>query len=807
MSALQNVKYKTVVYCIAVILGFACLSCMYFSPIFDGKVLQQHDVMQYQGMAHESLQYEEETGHAPLWTNALFGGMPTYLIHQKTKNMVAPIYRFFHTTEAHPEMIALMYLVWMFLALLLVDMPLGISFLGALFYGLSTYFYIIIEAGHITKCVALGYMPLVILSLYAIYWRKKHVLGAAVFTLALALQLVANHLQITYYTALICAVLVAFALYEKIKAKTFMAEFFKPSLLILCGILLAIGANFSRLYSVFDYTQDSMRGKSELTDTQDNKTGGLDKDYATAWSYGIDETIDLLVPNFMGGASMGSLDEDSQVYTTLKSNGVPNAKRIIQSMPTYWGEQPITSGPVYIGAIVIFLFVFGLFYVQGSIKWWLAILSLLSVLLAWGHNFMPLTDLFLDYFPGYNKFRTVSMILIIAEFTMPVLGIFALYQFFNDEKKASAFRYLSIALGVVGGFLLLLAFTSSLWSFQGPHDAEMLPDWLLPALQADRKAMMMSDIWRSLLLILATYAVLAVYRFGSMKQNLVIAIIAALVIIDMVPVNKRFMNNEDFVLASKAGIKPTKADKMILQDTDLDYRVMNLTVSPFNDASTSYFHKSVGGYHGAKMKRYQELIDSCLSKNNMAVYNMLNTRYFIVEGSDGQPTAQRNPGALGNAWFVQNVHIVPNADAEIAALKQFNPASEAFVDARFAIADTVPVVDSSASIVLTSYEPESLSYTSHNAHAGVAIFSEIYYAKGWNAYIDGQLVPHFRANYVLRGLEIPAGDHTIDFKFEPRSYVIADTISLIFSTILLLAFIAICGREMWKSYKARPEHA
>lgn len=807
MSALQNVKYKSVVYCIAVILGFAFLSCLYFSPIFDGKVLQQHDVMQYQGMAHESLQYEEETGHAPLWTNALFGGMPTYLIHQKTKNMVAPIYRFFHTSEAHPEMIALMYLVWMFLALLLVDMPIGISLLGALFYGLSTYFYIIIEAGHITKCVALGYMPLVILSVYAIYWRKKHVLGAAVFTLALALQLVANHLQITYYTALICAVLVAFALYEKIKAKTFMAEFFKPSLLILCGIILAVGANFSRLYSVFDYTQDSMRGKSELTDTQDNKTGGLDKDYATAWSYGIDETIDLLVPNFMGGASMGSLDEDSQVYTTLKSNGVPNAKRIIQSMPTYWGEQPITSGPVYIGAIVIFLFVFGLFYVQGSIKWWLAILSLLSVLLAWGHNFMPLTDLFLDYFPGYNKFRTVSMILIIAEFTMPVLGIFALYQFFNDEKKASAFRYLSIALGVVGGFLLLLAFTSSLWSFQGPHDAEMLPDWLLPALQADRKAMMMSDIWRSLLVILATYAVLAVYRFGSMKQNLVIAIIAALVIIDMVPVNKRFMNNDDFVSASKAGIKPTKADKMILQDTDLDYRVMNLTVSPFNDASTSYFHKSVGGYHGAKMKRYQELIDSCLSKNNMAVYNMLNTRYFIVEGSDGQPTAQRNPGALGNAWFVQNVHIVPNADAEIAALKQFNPASEAFVDARFAIADTVPVVDSSASIVLTSYEPESLSYTSHNAHAGVAIFSEIYYAKGWNAYIDGQLVPHFRANYVLRGLEIPAGDHTIDFKFEPRSYVIADTISLIFSTILLLAFIAICGREIWKSYKARPEHA
>lgn len=794
----KSLNYKPLVISALAIVGFLLLSLLYFSPIFDGKTLQQHDVMQYQGMAHESLQYEEETGHAPLWTNTLFGGMPTYLIHIQTKNVVTYIYHAFHTTFDHPEMIMLMYFIWAFLALLLVDMPIGLSILGALFYGLSSYFYIIIEAGHITKCIALGQMPLIIASIYATYRLGKWKLGSAVFALMLAMQLIANHLQITYYTALTCIVLVGFLLYEAIREKDILKKFIKPSLWLLLALVLAVGANFSRLYSVYDYGKDSMRGKSELSDNQNNKTEGLDKDYATAWSYGIDETINLLVPNFMGGSSMGELSEDSEVFKTLKQNGVPNSKNVIKSMPTYWGEQPITSGPVYIGAIVIFLFVFGLLYVTGSIKWWLAICTLFSILLAWGHNFMPLTDLFLDYFPGYNKFRTVSMILVIAEFAMPLLAILALKKFFEDKDKTVAFKKLGIALGITGGFLLILIFTSGMWSFQGAHDAEMLPDWLLPALIADRQAMMTSDLWRSLLIVIATFVVLALVKFDKLKSIPAIVVLALIVLVDLVPVNRRYLNDNDFVKQSKSMFKPSKADAIILKDKDPNFRVMNLTVSPFNDASTSYFHKSIGGYHGAKMKRYQELIDSCLSKNNWEVYNMLNTKYFIVNGQDNAPIAQRNQNALGNAWFVKDVHLVKNADAEIAALKDFHPEREAFVDMRYKLSETEFVVDSTASIKLDSYDPEELNYTSENSHNGVAIFSEIFYDKGWNAYIDGELVPHFRANYVLRGLEIPAGTHQIKFKFEPKAFYTADTISLVFSILLLFGFVVVIVLEVRK---------
>ena len=459
-------------------------------------------------------------------------------------------------------------------------------------------------------------------------------------------------------------------------------------------------------------------------------------------------------------------------------------------MPTYWGEQPITSGPVYIGAIVIFLFIFGLLYVEGTTKWWLALASLFSILLAWGHNFMPLTDLFLDYFPGYNKFRTVSMILVVAEFTMPLLAILALKKFFEDEQKELAFKKLAIALGITGGFLLLLIFTSGLWSFAGTHDSDMLPEWLLPSLIADRKAMMSSDLWRSLLLVIITFAILSLVRFQKLKQIPAICLLSALVMVDMIPVNKRFLNNDDFVKPAKDYFKANAANKMILADKDPNFRVMNFTVSPFNDASTSYFHKSIGGYHGAKMKRYQELIDSCLSQRNFDVYNMLNTKYFIIPGENQQPIAQRNPEALGNAWFVESIHMVPNADTEIQSLKDFNPEKEAFVDMRFTVNNRELQVDSTASITLNSYAPMDLVYTSNNSHDGVAIFSEIYYDKGWNAYIDGEKVPHFRANYVLRGLEIPAGQHQIEFKFEPQTYYTCNRISLISSVILLLGFLA-----------------
>ncbi len=798
---MKTFNYKPLLISALIIIGFAFMSVFYVSPILDGKELRQHDVLQWQGAAHESMQYEEQTGDSPLWTNSMFSGMPTYLIHITTSNVVRYIYDAFHTTVDHPEMIILMYFVWAFLALLLVGMPMGISALGALFYGLSSYFFIILEAGHITKCIALGQLPLIVASVYVTYCKDKKLLGSAIFAMILALDLIANHLQIVYYTALICIVFVLFVLYDAIKTKEFMKKFLQPSLLLLAGLLLAVGANFSRFYATYDYGKDSIRGKSELTTNDENKTSGLDKDYATAWSYGISETIDLLVPNFKGGASSSELDKDSETFKTLKQYNVPNAGKIVKSMPTYWGEQPVTSGPVYIGALVIFLFVFGLLYVTGPIKWWLAFLTLFSILLAWGHNFMFLTDLFLDYFPGYNKFRTVSMILVIAEFTMPLLAIIAIKKFLEDNQKDIAFKKLTLAFGIVGGFLLLLFITAGLWSFQGAHDADMLPDWLLPSLLADRKAMMTGDIIRSLMIVAAGFGILSLYKFDVIKNSTVIvSLLAGVVILDMLPVNKRYLNNDDFVKATKYLFQPTPADRTILQDTDPNFRVMNFTVSPFNDASTSYFHKSVGGYHGAKMRRYQELIDSCLSKQNMAVYCMLNTKYFILPGENQQPTAQYNQDALGNAWFIKNIHIVPDANAEISALKVFDPRNEAFVDQRYSVSDTIFVVDSAASIQLTSYHPEELHYTTNNSKTGVAIFSEIFYDKGWNAYIDNNLVPHFRANYVLRGLEIPAGNHEITFKFEPKAFYITDKISLIFSCILLISFLAIAGYELKKYY-------
>ena len=806
---LKSFNYKPILISIAIILCFAAIVFTYFSPIFEGRELRQHDVLQYLGTANEALTFEKETGITPLWTNSMFSGMPTYLTHILTMNLVNYIYNafyFYQTAIDHPEMIVLMYFVWAFLALLLVNVPIGLAGLGGLFYGFSTYFFIIIEAGHVTKAVALGYMPLIIASIYAVYWQRKLLLGTAVFTMAMALQLIANHLQITYYTAIICIVLVGFAISKSIKEKEFKRDFIKPSLYLLIGLILAVGADFSRFYSVYDYTRESIRGKSDLV-SDDKQNQGLDKDYATTWSYGIDETLDLLVPNFKGGATASELDTDSETYKTLKQNGVPNAKSHIKSMPTYWGDQVFTSGPVYIGAIVIFLFVFGLIYVTGALKWWIVIITALSIMLAWGSNFMILTDFFLDYVPGYNRFRTVSMVLVIAEFAIPLMAVLALQKFFKDEDTAFSFKKLSIALGIVGGLLLFLIFTAGLWSYQGPHDAEMLPDWLLPALQADRKAMMLSDLWRSLLIVVATYVVLALFRFNKLKPTVAVILLAIIVTVDMYPVNKRYLNDTDFRKKSEYLFQPTRANRMILQDTDPNFRVMNLTVSPFNDASTSYFHKSIGGYHGAKLSRYQDLIDSCLSKQNWNVYNMLNTKYFIVNVDDNYPIAQIIEHAMGNAWFVKNLHIVPNANAELASImaKDFTPAENAYVDKQFAVADTTFTVDSSATIKLNSYSPIELHYTSNNAQNGVAVFSEIYFKKGWNAYIDGNLTPHFRVNYVLRALEIPAGNHEIVFKFEPTLFHKTDVVSLIFSIILLISFFAAIGYEIYSALKKNNE--
>ena len=799
---MKTFNYKPLLQSIAIIGVFFFSMVMYFSPIIEGKQLNQHDVMQYKGMSKEITDFKEKTGEETLWTNSMFGGMPSYLISATYDNFVKYVFVPLQNNHEHPHMLAFMYFLCFFIAMLLLDFSIWLSMLGALFYGFSSYFFIIIEAGHITKAIALSYMPVVIAGVYAAY-KNKLWLGAILFSLFLALQILVNHLQITYYTMLIILIFIGFQLYEAIRDKTLMSKFIKPSLVLLVAAMLAVGANFASLYMTYDYGKDSMRGKSELTNNKENKTQGLDKDYATAWSYGKDETFNLFIPNFKGGASNGSLTENSETYKVLQQNQVRQPEEIIKNMPLYWGAQSSTSGPVYIGAIVIFLFVFSLLFVGGTIKWWLLSATILSILLAWGHNFMALTDVFLDYFPGYNKFRTVSMILIIAQFAIPFLALFGLKKFFEDESsQKEGFAKLKLSLYIVGGLLLLLLISvGGLYSFSGPNDTKMLPEWILDALQADRKSMLINDIWRSLFYVAVTFGILTAYYFKKVKYIVAIVLLALFTYFDMWTVNKRYLNDDDFVAKREMrnSFPQTEADKVILMDNDPNFRVMNMTVSPFNDATTSYHHKSIGGYHGAKMKRYQELIDVHLSNMNMQAYNMLNTKYFIVENKETkQPIAQMNPEALGNAWFVSKINIVKNADAELAALTNCNPKIQAIVDERFKdkIKDTIIQVDSSSLIKLDTYAPNHLQYTSTNNKVGIAIFSEIYYDKGWNAYIDGKLVPHFRANYVLRGLQIPAGTHTIDFKFEPKMYAIGNSVSMASSILLLVSLIAILFIEV-----------
>tara|TARA_B100001758_G_C18382196_1_gene597880 strand:- start:187 stop:1911 length:1725 start_codon:yes stop_codon:yes gene_type:complete len=571
-------------------------------------------------------------------------------------------------------------------------------------------------------------------------------------------------------------------------------DFTKRSFILIIAGLLASATSFTRLSTTMEYGNDSTRGKSELTDNLDNKTSGLDKDYATQWSYGIAESFTLLIPNFYGGSSQGALTTDSETYKAIKR--VPNAKQLIKQLPLYWGEQPFVNGPTYVGSIVMFLFFLGLFLIKSEIRIWILLATILSIMLAWGKNFMPLTEFFLDYFPGYNKFRAVSMILVIAEFTIPVLGFVALNRFLKINSNTTKERALKSAFYIVGGITLIFALVPSLFfDFVAEQDANLEANgWPIDALQSDRARLLSADAWRSFIFISLIFGVLWMFLRNKLKLQYVIFIVGLLVLVDMWTVNKRYLNNDNFARKNKVDkpYLPTQANQQILRDTDPNFRVFNQSVSTFNDASTSYFHKSIGGYHGAKLKRYQELIENHIGKGNMAVLNMLNTKYFI----DQKGQVQQNPSAMGNAWFIDEINIVENADAEIAALNGFNPSITAIVDRRFSELMIDDLDNKSASVRLSKYEPNYLRYNSNSEKDGIVIFSEIYYDKGWNSYIDGELSPHFRANYVLRGMRVPKGNHIIEFKFEPSTYKNGEKISLASSIILILLLTFLSIKEI-----------
>jgi hypothetical protein len=806
---MDNVLFKKALPHLTAVLLFLILPAIYFSPQLEGKKLNQHDTNTATGMAKEITDYNKSHSDLALWTNSMFGGMPAYLIGLPTYSAISPIYKLTTLFDWRPISFVFLYLIGFYLALLLFGLNPWISLIGAIAFGFSSYDFIIIAAGHNTKAVAIGYMAPMIGALYHA-WKKNLLIGSAFFALFLALQIYANHLQITYYTMLTILIFGMAELYFAFKEKT-VSDFLKRSGIIALFALVAIATNAERLWTTYEYGKFSIRGASELTADKGNQTSGLDKDYATSWSYGVDETLTLLIPNFKGGASMINFGENSATADLLKSNNIPNANAIVKQLPGYWGTQPGTSGPVYVGAIVLFLFVLSLFLTKGPVRAWIIAATIFSVLLSWGRNFMPLTNFFLDYFPGYNKFRTVSMILVIAGFTIPLLASIGLNKIFSEKidkvvwKKAMIWS-IALTAGISLVFFLIPGLSGS---FVSASDSQM-PEWIRNGLVSDRTSFLRSDALRSAALILAVALVLWIHVAKKIQSKYALLIIGTLILVDMWGINKRYLNDNNFVQEQNARnpYPATKADKEILKDKT-EFRVLNLSADPFNEASTSYYHHSIGGYHGAKMRRYQELINLRIdgeirqlgTKLNalktesgvdslfigLNVLNMLNTKYMIYNPEAGPITNSR---AFGNAWIVNGYQLVDNADQEITALGKADLRKTVVVDKKFqSLLGNVSVGNGGASkLSLTSYSPNKLVYNYSGKGNEIAVFSEIYYPKGWNAYIGDKLVPYFQANYVLRAMVLTEGTYDIAFKFEPLSYRLGKQVSMV-SSILLLLFI------------------
>ena len=802
---------KSVPHITAIIL-FLLLPIIYFSPVLENKQLSQHDSQTYIGMSKEIVDYNKKSDDLALWSNSMFGGMPSYLIGLPTTTVITSVFTFTNLYNWRPINFIFLYLIGFYIALLLFGVSPWLAIVGALSFGFGSYNFIIIAAGHASKAIAIGYMAPVIAGFYYALKKEKW-LGSAVFSIFLALEIYTNHPQITYYTFLILLIMGITELITIIKAKVEIRSLLIKLAVIIAFALLAVAANTNKLWTTWEYGKYSMRGKSDLTSDKENKTTGLDRDYATGWSYGIGETLTVLIPNFNGGSSSVGFSEDSETGKLLKSNNVPNANSVVKELPGYWGTQPGTSGPVYFGAIVCFLFVLGLFLLKGPIRIWIVIATVLSIVLAWGHNFMPLTNLFLDYFPGYNKFRTVTMILVIAGFTFPLFAVLTLQKILNREiDRKTWLKPLAWSVGLTAGLALIFTLLPGIaGSFISSADSQF-PEWLQTSLIADRESLLRYDAFRSAIFILLGAGVIWAFVEEKLKINTALVVLGTLILVDMWGVDKRYLNDGLFVSdrEAKNPYKATAADLAILKDKSADYRVLNMAVSTFNDVSTSYYHQSIGGYHGAKMRRYQELIDFHISNEmtllaqrlpkikseagmdslflGLNTLNMLNTKYLIY---NPEAAPIQNAHALGSVWLVSKYKIVENADQEIAALKVINPASEVIVDKKFEnlLSGVALNNDPEAKISLTAKSLNKMTYHYAGKGGQIAVFSAIYYPKGWNAYIDGKIVPHFQANYVLRSMFLKTGNCDIVFKFEPNSFIVGQKIS-VWSSILLLLLIA-----------------
>ena len=813
------------------ILAFVLLSFAYFFPAdIENRILFQHDTAAGAGAGQEVKEYYEQTGERSRWTNSLFGGMPMYQIapsYDSTKSLqwVQKAYQLFL-----PDYVCLTFMLMLgfYILLRVFGIPVWLAGLGGIMWAFSSYFFILISAGHIWKFITLAYVPPTIAGIVLAY-RGKLLWGGILTALFVALQITSNHVQMSYYFFFVILFFVG-AYFEKAWRTKTLPQFFKASAVLIVAALVGIAANVSNLYHTYAYSKETMRGKSELVQTGDaakQTSSGLDRDYITQWSYGIDETLTLLVPNFKGGASAALSQSE-----TAMSKANPMYSSLYGSLTQYFGTQPMTSGPVYVGAFVLFLFVLGCFIVKGPLKWALIGATFFSIVLSWGKNFMPLTDFFIDYVPLYNKFRAVSSILVIAEFTIPLLAIFALKRLLEEpEILKQEKKPLGISLLLTAGIALLLAVApGSIGSGYVPaQEAQMLQNavnqQMIPANELSdilanlgemRAELVSSDALRSFIIIGIGCSLLWLYASGKLRSSLTIAGITILCLADMWGVNKRYLNDAQFVPHSirTETFTKTNTDELILQDTSLDYRVLNFATSTFDDNNTSYWHKSVGGYHPAKLRRYQEMIEHHISPEMQATYkaiataggemdsvdankfrvlNMLNTKYFIFPaGQQRQTVPILNPHAYGNAWFVNKVQYVNNANEEIDALDSIIPTETAVVDARFKDVlkgATESYKDSLSSIRLTSYTPNRLTYETNNAQDGIAVFSEIYYPDGWHVTIDGQPAELARADYILRTMYVPAGQHTIEMRFDPTSLHVTEGIAYGALALLVIGII------------------
>jgi len=806
----MEINYKKLLPHILVLIAFAVISIIYFSPVLQGKILNQSDIVQSKGMEHEREIYKQKENRDIYWTNADFGGMPTYMIGTGFQNDYTLYINKALNFLPRPANFLFLYFASFYILMLVMGFNWKWSAVGSLAFGFSTYYIIIIGVGHLAKVRAIAYFPLVLAGILLVFERKKYLLGFILTTLAVALELNTKHYQMTYYLIFVVLFLGLFYLINTYKQGE-LKPFSKELAILLIGALLALGMNATNILPSQEYVKYSIRGENNLHINPDgsvktNTNKGLSKDYITEYSYGIAETFNLLVPRFMGGSNSEKLDEDSYLYQeVVTKTDSRSAKDFVSQVSTYWGKQPIVAAPAYIGAVTIFLAFLSFFFYKGKHKWWIVSSVVFALLLSWGKNFGFLTNFFIDYMPLYNKFRAVSSIQVIIEFLLPVLAILGLVGFLKDdspieEKKKKLFK----ATAILGGLLLFFVlFGGSMFDFSSPSDAYYAKYDLLDALIRDRKAMLRADSFRSLLLILTVAGALYLAMLNKLKTNILVAIIALLVVFDLAGVDKKYVNDDSFVSANYYDrvFRKTEIDKAILQDTTY-YRVMNFSRNPLTDGLTSYYHKQLGGYHAAKPRRIQDLFDFYLSKEiNPNILNMYNVKYLIVP-NEKQVGIQLNDAANGNAWFVSKLDFVASDDEEILKLKEIDTKNTAVLNEKYASElKFTPYKDSISSIKLIKYHPEKLVYQSQNQKDGFAVFSENYYKDGWHASIDGKETPIYKVDYSLRGIAVPAGKHQIVFEFKPEIVKKGGQITLI--SYLIFAILTFAGLFFW--YKNRKE--